>query len=135
VSAALIAGAALVGTAAPAVADPAITHQGTFTGVQYGTGADMTPASGQWSVVERNGKVSASFNIFVDGVHHLAYAVPPKAMDEGSTATSFSFPIDPAVSPNLLVVTISGGTMTYVINDYTMGAHYDVVTYFGSVSR
>jgi hypothetical protein len=135
-STALVAGAAVAGAAAPAAADAAITYQGTFTQVQYGSAGTPIPASGQWSVVERNGKVTATFNIFVDGVHHLAYGVPPKAMDDGATATSFSFPIDPAVSTHPLVVTISGGSMTYEMTGYTMGGStYDVVTYSGTVTH
>lgn len=134
VSAALIAGTALLWSAAPvaATSDATVVH-GVFTGVTYGTGADTTPASGNWSVITRDGKVTATFNIFVDGAHHLSYGVPPKAMEPGSTGSSFSFMT--GASSNPLVVTITGDRMTYRLAPYALGDQsYDVVTYYGTVT-
>jgi len=124
---------ALLGAAAPAAAAPAGTQHGVFTGVTYGSGAELTPASGQWSVTWRDDKVTATFNIFVAGEHHLAYGMPPKLITTEAAGSSFSFLT--GASSNPLVVTITDDQLTYRIAPYDYnGVHYDVVTYSGTVS-
>jgi hypothetical protein len=129
-----VAATTLLGTASPAAAGPVTSYHGVFTGVSYGSGAPVTPASGSWNVAWRDGKVTATFNIFVDGTHHVAYGVPPKVITTSTTATSFSFLTGASANP--LTVTITGDVMTYVIAPYDyQGTHYDVVTYSGTVVR
>jgi hypothetical protein len=131
-AAALVVGAALLGTAGSATA-AATSQHGVFTGVRYGSNAALTPASGPWSVTWRGDKVTATFNIFVDGAHHLAYGLPPQSITTGAVGSSFSFMT--AASTNPLVVTVTGDQLTYRIAPYDFGGvHYDVVTYFGTVS-
>jgi hypothetical protein len=124
----------LLGIASPAAAAPATTYRGVFTGVTYGSGAGVTPASGTWNVAWRDGKVTATFNLFVDGAHHVAYGLPPTVITPSPSGTSFSFLSGASANP--LTVTISGDVMTYVIAPYDyQGTHYDVVTYTGTVDR
>lgn len=124
----------LLGAQGVAGAAPGQSYHGTFTSVTY-TSEDgsvtTTPAGGNWNVALHDSTVgTATFNIFVNGVHHLAYGVPGQAVTTTDTGWTFSFPTQAGV----LEVTLSGNTLTYDIPDYSLpGAAYADVTYTGQL--
>ncbi|HET6818647.1 MAG TPA: hypothetical protein VFH66_15575 [Mycobacteriales bacterium] len=136
-TAAAVAALAVTGvSAAPAAATPDQTFHGTFTQVVYTpeTGpATTSPASGTWNVAIHHGTLAtATFNIFVDGVHHLAYGVPRQAVDTSTSGWAFSFP----TLAGTLTVSLDGSTLSYDIPDYSYyGSSYADVTYFGTLGR
>lgn len=122
---------------APTVASaaPAETFHGTFTSVTYTpyVGEPTTvPASGTWNVSVRGSSMAtATFNMFVNGVHHLAYGVPGLAVDV--TGGGWTFGFDTLAGP--LVITLNGTTFTYDIANYNYGGRtFADVTYTGQLN-
>lgn len=133
-----VAATALVfsGMTGAATATPGQTFHGNFYQVVYTpeVGAPTTAsAAGTWNVSIRGGEVGTStFNMFVDGVHHLAYGVPGQAVSMTSGGWTFSFP----TLAGTLTVTLDGDTLSYDIPDYSYnGSSYADVTYNGRLGR
>lgn len=127
---------AFSGMSGSATATPGQTFHGTFNHVVYTpeTGPVTTsPAAGTWNVAIHHGTLAtATFNLFVDGVHHLAYGVPGQVVGSTPTGWSFSFP----TVAGTLCVTLDGNTLSYDIPDYSYGgSSYADVTYLGSLGR
>lgn len=124
------------GMTGAATATPGQTFHGTFSQVVYtpDEGAPTTtPAAGTWNVSIRGATLAtATFNIFVDGVHHLAYGVPGQLVSTTPSGWTFNFP----TLAGTLYVTLDGSTLSYDIPDYSYnGASYADVTYVGSLGR
>jgi len=121
---------------ASAEAAPAATDHGTFSEVIYTTAAGTqttSPAAGTWNVAVHGSTVgTATFNIFVDGVHHLAYGIPGQQVTPTPDGWTFNFP----TLAGQLYVTLDGNTLTYDIPDYSYeGTSLADVTYVGHVGK
>jgi len=121
-----IATAALVAFAlwAPATGSTAAgtsTYHGRFTSVTYTCDEQTSslPASGTWNVAITGKQVAtATFNIFVGGVHHLAYGVPGQAVTTTGSGWSFQF----MTQAGLLVVSWDGASFRYAFPEgYSFG--------------
>ena len=136
VTSAAVAVALPLGMTTMASASPAATYHGTFTQVVYTPvhgSPTVKPAAGTWNVSVRGSSIgTATFNLFVDGVHHLAYGVPGQAVTRTQTGWTFELP----TLAGEFHVTLAGGTLTYDIPDYSLnGTSYADVTYTGQLGR
>ena len=120
VTAALVA-FALWAPATGSTAAAASTYHGRFTSVTYTCDGQTwsDPASGTWNVAITGKQVAtATFNIFVNGVHHLAYGVPGQAVATTGAGWSFAF----MTQAGLLVVSWDGVNFQYAFPDgYSFG--------------
>lgn len=135
-TAAAVTALAFSGIGGAASATPNQTFHGIFSHVVYTpeTGAPTTAsAAGTWNVAIHHGTVgTATFNLFVDGVHHLAYGLPGQVVTTTPDGWTFSFP----TLAGTLTVTLDGSTLSYDIPDYSYdGVSYADVTYLGSLGR
>jgi hypothetical protein len=115
----LAAGAATLLLVAPAAAGTARTYQGAFVGdVQY-VNCSATPsaeaASGRWVVVVRGDSLLATFNILVNGKHHVAFAATASNAPVGDE--TFAGEIE--TQAGTLRISLTGSAFRYAIPGYT----------------
>jgi hypothetical protein len=122
-----------LGTGSAGASGPAATYHGRFSQVSYDCGGSTwsDPADGTWNVaINSKGLATSTFNIFVDGTHHVAYGVP--ATPVTVTGSGWSFQFDTLAGT--LVVSWNGATFRYDFPyGYSLnGLTCSRVTYSGS---
>jgi hypothetical protein len=130
----------LAALAVPAAAAAAPTvYQGQFTDIRAEGCSPSEPdwqASGSWRFVDRGAMATVSFNIFLDGRHHVAFggALPQMEEKPMGALAAVQFP----TGAGLLTVSVFNDEMTYAFTDgYTAldgSFTCESLTYVGSVS-
>lgn len=124
----------------PAAAAATNAYGGVFAGpVTYADCEPSAPdwvATGQWSLVARKGGMATvAFNIFLNGVHHVAFGgpVPLAPMGSGELA-AVEFPTG---AGDLTVTVLDDGTMTYSFDEGYVALDgsfsCETLTYHGTV--
>jgi hypothetical protein len=136
----LLGGVMAVALAAPAMAGGDVaTYHGVFSGaVDFKECTTPPPesavASGIWNVIVRGDQATVSFNIFVDGAHHVSFGGPVSTI-AASPGEAFAILIPTGAGP--LRVSLTGTAFTYDIQPYDLspwgGLTCADVTYHGVV--
>lgn len=137
-SSALLVGAMAVmtpGGAASAATDT--TYAGVFAGRIIYEGCTTTPhratTTGDWSIALHGSTAKGTFDIYVNGVPHVAYVFP--SMKQAPVDPGTTFAVSGMTGAGLLTVTLKGDDMTYRIAPYNLdGLSCDSVTYPGHLT-
>ncbi len=119
----LLGGVLAAALVTPAVAAGGVaTYHGVFSGpVEFEVCTTPPPepavASGTWNVVVRGDQATVSFNIFVDGRHHVSFGGPVTTTEAGPGET-FAILIPTGAGP--LRVSLAGTAFTYDIQPYDL---------------
>ena len=113
------------------------TYHGTFTAVNHGVCVpavtEEPTVTGTWNAaVHGSSSVTLTFDIFVDGAHHVSFGGPfaQKSM------TGATFAADIPIGDMTLTVSLVGDQLTYRLVPYDVfGYVCDQVTYSGELGR
>lgn len=118
--------------AAPALAAaPAVTYHGVFSdSITYEGCQAEGIASGTWNAIASDEQAVVTFNILVDGKHHVAFAWKAPLV----TADGERFAVEFETLAGHLRVSLAGDELTYRIAPYSLGdLSCDAVTYHGTL--